>query len=174
MKKIAEYLVRGIQGVNRFMYWLTELNVFLITLIVFVSVFWRYVLNSPLEWSDEITTYMFVFVVFLGAADVERQNAHIRLEFLIERLDQGKRRIVEMIILCISLFWCSIICWSSWKAVVMAYKMDFASSSILRFPLFISYSFLFIGLLILSLQLLIMLIKHLGMAALSNTEVVRQ
>jgi C4-dicarboxylate transporter, DctQ subunit len=155
VKKIA----KCIQRLNYFFYFLSELNVLLVTLIVFISVVSRYCFNKPLEWSEEITAYMFVFVVFLGAADVASRNGHIRLDFLSDRLEGGKRKFLDIIMHGIALFWSSLICWSSWKAVFMAYDFEFASSSLLRFPLFIPYSFLATGLLLLSLQFAILLIQ---------------
>jgi C4-dicarboxylate transporter, DctQ subunit len=159
--------VKCIKKLNYFFYLLAELNVFLVTLIVFISVASRYCFNNPLEWSEEITAYMFVFVVFLGAADVACRNGHIRLDFLADRLKGGKRKFLDIIMHGIALFWSSLICWSSWKAVIMAYDFEFASSSLLRFPLFIPYSFLATGILLLWLQFIIMLIQDFNVTPLS-------
>jgi TRAP-type C4-dicarboxylate transport system permease small subunit len=166
VRKIAEC----IQKLNYFFYFLCKLNVFLVTLIVFISVVSRYCFNNPLEWSEEITAYMFVFVVFLGAADVASRNGHIRLDFLADRLEGGKRKFLDIMMHGIALFWSSLICWSSWKAVMMAYDLDFASSSLLRFPLFIPYSFLAAGILLLSLQFIIMLIQDFNVTPLSKNK----
>ncbi len=163
-------IVNCIQRLNSFFYLLSVLNVFLITLIVFISVFSRYFLNNPLEWSEEITAYMFVAVVFLGAADVASRNGHIRLNFLADRLERGKRKFLDIIMHGIALFWSSLICWSSWKTVIMAYDFEYASSSLLRFPLFIPYSFLATGILLLLLQFIIMLIQDLNVTLLFKNE----
>jgi C4-dicarboxylate transporter, DctQ subunit len=163
-------IIRWVQRLNYFFYLLSELNVCLVTLIVFISVVSRYFFNNPLEWSEEITAYMFVFVVFLGAADVASRNGHIRLDFLSNRLEGGKRKFLDIIMHAIAFFWSSLICWSSWKAVFMAYDFEFASSSLLRFPLFIPYSFLAIGILLLSLQFIIMLIQYSNITPLSKNK----
>jgi len=159
MIKIATLFVRLIDLVSGVLYRLSGLNVVLLTGLVFLSILMRYIFNSPLEWGDEIASYMFVFVVFMGAAEMMREGKHIRVDFIVESLGMRKGRIIDFIILCISFFWCVILDWASWKTTLNAYNYGMASSSLLRFPLFISYSFVSIGLAVLALQLMVLLGK---------------
>lgn len=51
-----------------------------------VGVFFRYVLNSALSWSDELATWMFVWLAFLGATSVLRRGGHLGMTTAINRL----------------------------------------------------------------------------------------
>jgi TRAP-type C4-dicarboxylate transport system permease small subunit len=51
-----------------------------IVLISFVAVVLRYVFNNSLTWSEELTRYMFIWIVFLGAAVSVRQRANIAID----------------------------------------------------------------------------------------------
>ncbi len=60
-----------------------------IVALMLVAIFFRYVLNSSLFWSDEIVRYLFVWLTFLGAAIAVRDKAHIRVEYFVEKLPLG-------------------------------------------------------------------------------------
>jgi TRAP-type C4-dicarboxylate transport system permease small subunit len=47
--------------------------------LVFAQVIMRYAFRSPLSWSDEISTWCMVGLVYFGAAFAVRERAHIRV-----------------------------------------------------------------------------------------------
>lgn len=87
-----------------------------IVCIVLTSVFFRYVLNHSLSWSDELVRYLFVWFTLLGSAITLREREHIRVEYFAEKLPEGMRNISEIaILICIALFHAALIvlgfCW---------------------------------------------------------------
>lgn len=50
------------------------------TIIVFAAVLGRYFFAFPLPWAGEVTRYMFIYTVFLGAAVGVRHRMHVRLD----------------------------------------------------------------------------------------------
>ena len=68
----------------------------IILAIILVAVFFRYVVNQSLFWSDEVVRYLFVWFTLLGAAVVLRDRRHIRVEFFVEHMPRGLRRAVEV------------------------------------------------------------------------------
>jgi TRAP-type C4-dicarboxylate transport system permease small subunit len=42
-----------------------------------IQVFWRFVLQDPPSWTEELARYAFVWITFLGAAVAYRHRAHI-------------------------------------------------------------------------------------------------
>lgn len=44
--------------------------------VMVVQVFFRYVLNDSLPWSEELSVYLMVWIIFLGAAIVARKWQH--------------------------------------------------------------------------------------------------
>lgn len=59
------------------------------SLSTILQVVMRYVFDNSLIWSEELTRYCFVWLVFLGTSYAVQQGAHIRLE-LINRFVKGK------------------------------------------------------------------------------------
>jgi len=84
--------------------------------IVLTAVFFRYVLNHSLSWSDELVRYLFVWFTMLGAAVTLREREHIRVDFFVEKLSARYRRWVEVAMLvCVSIFHAALLvlgaCW---------------------------------------------------------------
>ena len=67
--------------------------------IALTAVFFRYVMNHSLVWSDEVVRYLFVWFTLLGAAIALRDREHIRVEYFVELLPPGVRRFVELVTL---------------------------------------------------------------------------
>ncbi len=59
--------------------------------IVLAQVFFRYILNSPLIWSEELARYIFVWISFLGWLMATRDQDHIVLTMLRDRLPARAR-----------------------------------------------------------------------------------
>lgn len=53
--------------------------------ITFAQVFARYVLSSPLFWSEELARYCFVWIVFIGAAAALKRGSHIGVDYFVKR-----------------------------------------------------------------------------------------
>lgn len=57
-----------------------------IVLIMSVGVFFRYVMNESLYWSDEVVRYLFVWLTFLGAGVAVKDKIHLRVTVLKDHL----------------------------------------------------------------------------------------
>ena len=66
----------------------------IITTIIPLGVFMRYVMNNPLSWPEPASILMMVLFSFVGAAAVYRANGHIAVETLLKAVGPGKRRVL--------------------------------------------------------------------------------
>lgn len=60
--------------------------VLLFTTMVVVTalgVFFRYVLNAPLHWTEESDRYMFIWLTWIGASITMRYKAHIAVDVMV-------------------------------------------------------------------------------------------
>ena len=69
----------------------------LMVITVAVQVFFRYAINHPLTWSEELSTFMFGFVIFVGATVSVRRDEAPCLRVLIERLPNGASTILQAV-----------------------------------------------------------------------------
>ncbi len=65
--------------------------------ILTAGVFTRYVLKSPLVWSDELATILFLWLAMLGSVVAYRRGEHIRLSVLVRRASPRVAAILDAI-----------------------------------------------------------------------------
>jgi TRAP-type C4-dicarboxylate transport system permease small subunit len=63
----------------------------LMAAIISAEVFFRYVLNSSIYFSEELSRFCFIWAGFLGASLALREGRHIGVTLLVERLPPGAR-----------------------------------------------------------------------------------
>lgn len=56
-----------------------------------LGVFFRYVLDSPLHWTEEADRYLFIWLSFIGASITMRYKAHIAVDVLVRYLTPSLR-----------------------------------------------------------------------------------
>ena len=69
-----------------------------IALIVSTSIFFRYVLNNSITWSEEIAKYLMVWMVFVGAPVAMVQSRHIAIEMFPNLFRPRIRALVFLIV----------------------------------------------------------------------------
>lgn len=63
-------------------------------IVTLVSVFYRYVLDSPIEWAGDVSTLLLVALSFFGAAGAVAREENVGIVFFVERLPLRVRQIV--------------------------------------------------------------------------------
>lgn len=73
---------------------------------IFLQVFFRFVVQSPLYWTEELSRYSFVYVVFIGAAWAGKNHMHLGVDYFTSKLPgafmKGLRVILDCLILAFS------------------------------------------------------------------------
>lgn len=69
---------------------------FIVT-IVTTEVMLRYVFKHSLIFTEELSRYLMVWIVFLGSALAVRDEAHIRINILVKHLNPGLRKFAHLI-----------------------------------------------------------------------------
>lgn len=72
---------------------ITAITLSLCTILVNLNVIFRYFLNSPITWSEEVVTGLFVWTVFIGSAYAFRRHSHLGVDIVINMLP-GKSKVV--------------------------------------------------------------------------------
>jgi tripartite ATP-independent transporter DctM subunit len=65
--------------------------------ILFVGIVARYLLHSPLIWSDELASLLFLWLAMLGSALALRRGEHMRMTALLARAPPTARRLLDAV-----------------------------------------------------------------------------
>ncbi len=74
----TDYLEKSLQG-------LLILSLIAMLFLVMAQVIMRYVLRSPLRWSEEMARFCFVWMTFLGAGLLAKHSQHMTITFFADR-----------------------------------------------------------------------------------------
>jgi TRAP-type C4-dicarboxylate transport system permease small subunit len=72
--------------------------------MVFGNVVMRYAFNSGFSVSEELSRWMFVWLVFMGAVVVQRERGHLGTDMVVSRLGSKGKRIAMGLSLLLMLF----------------------------------------------------------------------
>ena len=74
-------------------------NVCLAALVVVLAmqVFYRYVLQIGLSWSEEVSRFLFIWFVYVSASYAVQMGTHIRVSFFVDLLPQRMVRAVQIL-----------------------------------------------------------------------------
>ncbi len=70
----------------------------LMFIMVMVTVVFRNVLSISSSWSQELSTYVFVFIVFIGSAAVMKDEKHISIDTVVYHLPPKLQRIIRILV----------------------------------------------------------------------------
>ncbi|WP_459616480.1 TRAP transporter small permease [Bordetella sp. 2513F-2] len=83
--------------------------------LLFGNVLLRYVFNSGINVSDEISRLAFVWLIFLGAVLAMRDGQHIAVTLLVDRFGSAARRIVHIACQLLTLWALWLMARGSWE-----------------------------------------------------------
>lgn len=81
---------------------------------VFAQFFFRYFLNMPLGWTEELARYLMISVAFLGLPVVTRRGEHIAIDLFLALLPARARPWLEAIAELIQLAIIGTLVWQAW------------------------------------------------------------
>lgn len=153
----APLVVRAVGWLSEATGYLSALALVVATLVTAHAVFVRYFLRQPTIWQTETTIYLLMFVAFVGAAYGLRHHAHVGVDLLIDRVPTRPQLVVRIITALACLAVVLVVMWTSYQNWHEAYLFDHRSPTAFRFPLWIAYAILPLGMLLVALQYLAMI-----------------
>ncbi|RCW71363.1 TRAP transporter small permease [Pseudorhodoferax soli] len=109
----------------RLLGWLMVASLALMVVMVFGNVVMRYVFNSGLTLSEELSRWLFVWMTFLGAVVALHERGHLGTDSLIVRLPRGGQKaclFLSLVLMC----W---ICWLIFDGAWQQVKINWDSTS---------------------------------------------
>ncbi len=128
MKKMVDLVDKGLSGF---------LVILMIIMVLDVSwqVFTRYVLQQPSSFTEELATFLMIWIGLLGGAYALRQKAHLGIDILVQKLSGKKRLYWDWLIYgSVILFSCLVLIWGGIRLVFVTFYLN-QTSAALRIPM---------------------------------------
>ena len=75
--------------------WLAVAMAAVMVVCLLLQIFFRYALASPLTWTEELAVLMFAWIIMLMGSLGVREDFHVRLTLLLDRVPESPRYWVE-------------------------------------------------------------------------------
>lgn len=98
-----------IEKLNRTVKYVVSFSFITLAILVFIQVITRFIIDYPLSWSEEISRYLMIYIVFLGSALAMRNQQHISIDFLPEVVSATNKRKLNILILWVCVFFFAIL-----------------------------------------------------------------
>ena len=122
------------------------------TVTVVLEVTFRYFFQHSFVWVNELNEYILLYIPFLAASWLLRQNGHISVDILDEKLSPRWRFILDILIACIGIFVSAIFIWYGTKVTVDAWVRDVRSLTVMKTPQVFVFFIIPVGSLLLLLE----------------------
>lgn len=141
------------------------------TLLIFTQIIMRGAFNASLSWSEELSRYVFIWQIWLGADLAYAYHEHIRVEMIYNWLPNDKARWALDIF--VDILWLAFNIFLTYKGTHLCQSMAsrHALSSGMRLPLIYVYAALPVSSFFLSLRLVYSLYTKLRYGARAPKEV---
>ncbi|NLM72076.1 MAG: TRAP transporter small permease [Synergistaceae bacterium] len=90
--------------------------------IVCLQVTMRYFFHTGLTWSEEVARFLFLWLVWLGAAYAAKKRAHLRIEAFTQKLSPAVRRKADFIALIIWIAFSAFLTWKGTELTMILIK----------------------------------------------------
>jgi TRAP-type C4-dicarboxylate transport system permease small subunit len=117
--------------------WLLVVLLGVMIVLVFGNVVLRYFFNSGIVFSEEVSRFVFMWLTLIGALVVMKDNAHLGMSSVVDRLGETGQRLCRFLADVITLACCALLAHGTWKQVLIG--MD-NRSPVTDVPLGLVYS----------------------------------
>lgn len=107
MNRVGTYFFKILEG-------LLVLLLAGMVVMVFGNVVLRYLFDTGIDVSEELSRFFFVWLTFIGAVVVGRENAHLGVETLVARFGDRGRKICMVLSDVFVFICCAIFFWGTW------------------------------------------------------------
>lgn len=137
-------------------------GMFGMTVVIFIHVIFRYVFNSPLQWSEEVSRFLTIWVTFGGSSYAFRKGAHVGVTAIVEAMPAHLKRVINIISKIMVILFFIII---GYYGAVLTFEQAGKQSIAANVPLCIPFSAIPLGSCLVLIRLLQDFIQDLKLAA---------
>jgi TRAP-type C4-dicarboxylate transport system permease small subunit len=103
---------------NRILAFVTVGLVLSFLVVALAAVFYRYVLNDSLVWTEEFVRYSLFWTIMLGAAMLSYENGHLLIEAIHNWVPLRVSRLLTVISHLLAITFCAILAWQGYSLLM--------------------------------------------------------
>lgn len=129
----------------------------LLAATVFYLFFTRYALNDSASWTEEISRYLLICTVFVGAAMPMRKNTHIQVDLFYRFMPSAMARLLSTLV---DLFRVLLLAYMVYLTYALMDKIGKQPMSIIDWPIGLIYAGVMFGIVLMCFRAVTNSVKH--------------
>lgn len=118
------------RALTRIMNAIIVVSLALMVVMVFGNVVLRYAFNSGITATEELSRFLFLWLIFVGAVVAMKDHAHLGVDSLIARLPRGGKIVFVLISNALILWVCYLFFVGSWRQTVVGWGTTMPATGI--------------------------------------------
>ena len=154
-------MIKIIDRISKIGAYISAFFMLLIVAIITTEIFLRSFFDKSLLISDEYSAYFMVASIFFGLAYTLKEGKHIKITIITSRIKNPKiSLILDLIVYALAFAISTFACYYAFLMVNETKNLDMRADSIAETPLWIPEISVFIGFLLLSLQIIALILRR--------------
>ncbi len=108
--------------------WAAGLPLLVLVLVTIAAVFMRYIVGQPLQWTEEVSGLLMIWIIMIGGVAAEREDQHLTIPLLPDALP---RRVGLAMNILTSTFSIVVLCYMAFLAWQLASRAQYKLTQIL-------------------------------------------
>lgn len=158
-------------GLDKIFNFISGVTLFIMMIWIFLDVMLRFVFNSPIQGTIEITgEYLMVLLVYLAISSTQKYDEHIKVTILLDRFPEMAKKITKFITNILGAILFVYIAVFNFQSGLDYMEQNIRSAGVLNYPLAPALFIISIGLFMITLRLVLECISILFPKALQMKE----
>jgi TRAP-type C4-dicarboxylate transport system permease small subunit len=138
-------LHRFLDRLNDMMAWVGAALVLFMMLAISYSVLTRYLFNRPIAWIVEISSYLMLYITFLGTAWLLRRDGHVEIDLFTSHLNLKRQALLKAVTSVGGALVGFVLTWKGVLVTIDYFRRDVTIMGILNTPQFLLMAIIPIG-----------------------------
>lgn len=153
MKDTENPILRVIRNVNDAVVVILFLAM---TVTVLIQVFFRFVVQNPLRWTEEMARYLMIWLVLMASAVAMRNKSHLQVDVLTSALPRNPKRILTWVVDVLTIVFLSVMTYYGIQVVITTMAQ---TSPAMQVPMALIYAAFPTGGILMILELVVRLVN---------------
>lgn len=133
-------------------YLMTVLTI-VMTALIFLQVVMRYIFKDSPAWTEELSRYLFLWAIWIGASYGVKTQSHVRLTVLTSRLSKKVQDVINVVVWFLWLAFTIFLVTKGFE-LVSIFLASGQTSTAMHIPMWIAYASVLVGCTLMAFRLL--------------------
>jgi TRAP-type C4-dicarboxylate transport system permease small subunit len=155
LDRYFESLEKAVMGTNKVFVSIASLMMAALVVIVCVDLALRYFFNAPLLWGTEVTEILLLYMTFLGAGWVFKEDSHVVIDVFVGKATGSRKKILTLFSYLLIGIVSAVLIYYGFVATYDHYKRGVFNPTVIETPIALIIAIIPIGSISLLLEVLV-------------------